>query len=165
MSSTARHDRSSTCTRSFRIDCIPLLTGLLFADTFIFLLTRSRGTRRFRQELLSHHRCLQRKIYRITVGQIFVLVRREGGAFSVPCARLQVVDMMVDGNCDRETPCVRVTETQKSSWHPSVLVHGAVKILFIISAINRERKRNNASIFRHISRKFCLYYINYWIYD
>lgn len=72
MSSTAGHDRSSTCTRSFRIDCIPLLTGLLFAGTFIFLLTRSRGT----QELLSHRRCLQRKIYRITVGQIFVLVRR-----------------------------------------------------------------------------------------
>jgi len=57
MSSTARRDRSSTCTQSFCINCIPLLTGILFADTFIFLLTRFHGTRRFRQELLSYAVC------------------------------------------------------------------------------------------------------------
>lgn len=79
MSSTARHDRSSTCTRSSAsAQRVLLLTGPLFADTFIFLLTRSRGTRRFRQYYYRTRRCLQREIYRITVGQIFVLVRRRG---------------------------------------------------------------------------------------
>lgn len=98
-------DRSLTRTRFFHINCT-------LSPSYLLLLTASAVCRDiyFSPYTLSRNatlsagitirRCLQRKIYRITVGQIFVLVR--GRVLSSLRARLQVVDTMVDGNCDRE---------------------------------------------------------------
>lgn len=154
MSSTARRDRSSTCTRSFRINCIPLLTGL-FADTFIFLLTRSRRTRRFRQELLSYRRCLQRKIYRITVGQIFVLVRRGARVLSSLCTaaggrydgrqKLRSGNSLCTCNWDSE---IILTPRCSCSTHSQDSVHN------IRDQSWKKKRITKLHRYLHISRKF-----------
>lgn len=141
MSSTARRDRTSTCTRSSAsARRILLLTGLLFADTFIFLLTRNATLSAgitivpslFATGNISHH-CWTNICFSTAAGTSHPQFPAHDCRWSIRWSTETAIGKLPPCTCNWDSEIILDTF--------GVLARGAVKILFIIIAIDRGGKR------------------------